>query len=267
MGNFYRLFNESRPKIKRYKSEHGIENIIESLSEEAKANQDLCIKELNDFYNNKNNFNNNIIIKINNNNYLNNNYNNFNKALSCIEKAIEDSPNNYYNYLLKAKIYELLKDYYNALDNLKKALILVDDWYSIYFTAGNYFFRLNYLNKAISAYNDALKLKIILKENKISEKQLHTKLDGGIINKVEYEEIYTKCAEAKIILHQYKDAFRDLMLALANNKNYANAYYLLGLVLIQNKKFDEAYEMLHIAYEKGNKNAQKALIKYYNEFQ
>ncbi len=238
MDNYQRLFNEIRPvKIKKgiiNPNEVDFNNLVNS---EWMKNQ---FKGM-DAYKQKN----------------------YNNAISFIDKAIQENPQNSFLYNLRASYKEDLGDFNGAIEDFKKALYISgNDWYATYNQIAINYLNLKDFQNSLKAFDIAIELKINIQEEGNDEKVIPNNL-YGVVMKIDYERMYTNRANVKLSLEDFGGCDEDCRKAIEINPDYTNSYVIFGLLCLRFDQKDGAYKAFKTAEDLGNKMVTGLINKFF----
>jgi tetratricopeptide (TPR) repeat protein len=173
------------------------------------------------------------------------------KAITFLNKAIQENPNHSNLWRSRASIKQDYGDYNGSIDDYKRVLILGSDWYVHYFQLGYNFIRLQDFKKGLIALDISIKLK----EEMYKYTHLGPYYFLNIVKRVDSEVLYNNRAIAKQGVKDFKGALEDTIMSTKINPQYSNAYYVRSLCYLLMKEKEKAFNMMKKAAQKGHLEA------------
>jgi len=140
------------------------------------------------------------------------------QAIKLIEKAININPHHHSLYNNLGAVYKELREYPNAIKNYKKAIELNNSYAEAYNNLGVVLKQTNQYEEAYKNYKKSIELK------------------------KNYPEAYNNLGNLYVAMIKYKDAIKNYKKAIELNNSYAEAYNNLGVALQQTNQYEEAYK-------------------------
>jgi len=238
MDNYQRLFKESRPVTKEEVPFPDYETAMKMVDSEWWKNLNRGISSYDQ--------------------------DDFNSAITYLNKAIREEPEHPQLYSVRASIKEDSGDRNGAIQDYKKSLYISgEDWYATYHQLGVNYFAIKDLANAIIAYDIAIELKSKLAATGGKEDMLPNTLPGGVVFKVEFAKLYANRANAKLALKDFQGCADDCNKAIKANPDYSNSYYVFGLLFLHISQDEKAYRFLKMAESKGHKQATNTINQYF----